>query len=69
MKDKIKKIIKESYDKKSWDGVLQYIHQNVLIYPLWYEGNFMASLKSICDYQLTDDGSWLGLNNVRLCND
>ena len=65
----IDNLIKESYDKKSWDGVLQYIHQNVLIYPLWYEGNFMASLKSICDYQLTDDGSWFGLNNVRLCND
>lgn len=65
----IDNLIKESYDKKSWDGVLQYIHQNVLIYPLWYEGNFMASLKSICDYQLTDDGSWLGLNSVRLCND
>ena len=37
--------------------------------PLWYEGNFMASLDSICDYQLTEDGSWLGLYDVRFCHD
>ena len=65
----IDNLIKESYDKKNWDGALEYIHQNVLIYPLWYEGNFMASLDSICDYQLTEDGSWLGLHDVRLCDD
>ncbi|MEK9685726.1 MAG: ABC transporter substrate-binding protein [Methylophilaceae bacterium] len=65
----IDNLIKESYDKKNWDGALEYIHQNVLIYPLWYEGNFMASLDSICDYQFTEDGSWLGLYDVRLCHD
>jgi peptide/nickel transport system substrate-binding protein len=65
----IDNLIKESYDKKNWDGTLEYIHQNVLIYPLWYEGNFMASLDSICDYQLTEDGSWLGLYDVRFCHD
>ena len=65
----IDNLIKESYDEKNWDGALEYIHQNVLMYPLWYEGNFMASLESICDYQLTEDGSWLGLYDVRLCHD
>ena len=65
----IDNLIKESYDKKNWDGAIEYIHQNVLIYPLWYEGNFMASLDNICNYQLTEDGSWLGLYDVRLCHD
>ena len=26
----IDNLIKESYDKKNWDGALEYIHQNVL---------------------------------------
>jgi peptide/nickel transport system substrate-binding protein len=67
--EKIDNLIKESYDKKNWDSALEYIHQRVLIYPLWYEGNFMASLDTICDFQLTEDGSWIGLNNIRLCHD
>ena len=49
--EKIDNLIKESYDKKNWDSALEYIHQRVLIYPLWYEGNFMASLDTICDFR------------------
>jgi peptide/nickel transport system substrate-binding protein len=42
-----------------------YLHQQLPYVPLWYEDNILARQKDITGYNLSADGNYDGLKNVR----
>jgi len=58
-------LINDALEKNNWQKVVALIHEDILMLPLWFEGNFMATLPSISNYRLYLDGSWTDLNHIR----
>jgi len=63
------KMIESSEKNNNWNDVVQFIFNEALMIPLWYEGNFFASNRSLRNYQLKKNGSWSSLNFVKKIND
>lgn len=58
-------LINNALEKNNWQNVVTLMHEDILMLPLWFEGNFMATLPSISNYRLYLDGSWVDLSHIR----
>lgn len=62
-------ILSNSELSNNWKPAIRYVRNQVLMLPLWYEGNYAATASSVKYFYPQKDGGWNSLNVIKKTND